>query len=111
MLNAHNNIGNARKELGKLDEAVSSFQQAFAFRTGLLPKEVDPLAPATTDLYFELTNKCNFHCVFCPSDSQKRIIGSMDLELVKRLYDEASTKKSLQRLTFTLWANQRCIQI
>lgn len=99
---AHNNIGNARKELGKLDEAVSSFQQAFALRTGLLPKEVDPLAPATTDLYFELTNKCNFHCVFCPSDSQKRIIGSMDLELVKRLYDEASTKKIASKVNLHL---------
>ena len=99
---AHNNMGNARKEIGKLDEAVSSFQQAFALRTGLLPKEDDPLAPATTDLYFELTNKCNFHCVFCPSDSQKRIIGSMDLELVKRLYNEASTKKIASKVNLHL---------
>ena len=99
---AYNNMGNARKELGKLDEAVSSFQQAFALRTGLLPEGDDPLAPATTDLYFELTNKCNFHCVFCPSDSQKRIIGSMDLELVKRLYDEASTKKIATKVNLHL---------
>jgi radical SAM protein with 4Fe4S-binding SPASM domain len=53
----------------------------------------DVLAPATTSVYFELTNKCNFHCDFCPSDSQKRDIGSMDLELVKQLYEENADKK------------------
>ena len=31
--------------------------------------------------------------MFCPSDSQKRDLGSMDFDLVKRLYDEAAEKK------------------
>ena len=77
----------------KLDEAVASFQKAFEFRSGIVPKDDKALAPGTTALLFELTNKCNFHCVFCPSDSQKRNLGSMNLELVKRLYTEASEKK------------------
>jgi radical SAM protein with 4Fe4S-binding SPASM domain len=76
-----------------MDESVSNFQKAFAFRSGIVSKDDKALAPATTGLFFELTNKCNFHCVFCPSDSQKRNLGSMNLELVKRLYTEASEKR------------------
>jgi radical SAM protein with 4Fe4S-binding SPASM domain len=90
---AHRNLGNTLQELGKIKEAVSSFQQAFTKRTGIRPVGDDVLAPATTSLFFELTNKCNFHCTFCPSDSQKRSLGSMDLELVKQLYEENADKK------------------
>ena len=90
---AYNNMGIALEGLGRMDESVSNFQKAFAFRSGIVPKGDKALAPATTALFFELTNKCNFHCVFCPSDSQKRNLGSMNLELVKRLYTEASEKK------------------
>ncbi len=90
---AYNNMGIALEDLGRMDESVSNFQTAFAFRSGIVPKGDKALAPATTALFFELTNKCNFHCVFCPSDSQKRNLGSMNLELVKRLYTEASEKK------------------
>jgi tetratricopeptide (TPR) repeat protein len=90
---AQSNLGLTLQGLGRLDEAVYSFQQAFATRTGISPAGEDALAPATTGLYFELTNKCNFHCTFCPSDSQKRHLGSMELELAKRLYEEAADKK------------------
>jgi len=90
---AHRNLGNTLQELGRIKEAVSSFQQAFTKRTGIRPVGDDVLAPATDSVLFELTNKCNFHCTFCPSDSQTRDIGSMDLELVKRLYEEAADKK------------------
>ena len=89
---AHNNLGNTLKEQDRMEESVSSFQQAFASRTGIRPVGDDALAPATNSLFFELTNKCNFHCTFCPSDDQKRSLGSMDLELVKQLYEEASDK-------------------
>ena len=90
---AHYNLGLTHQEFGRLEESVSSFQQAFANRSGIRHMGDDVLAPATTALFFELTNKCNFHCDFCPSDFQKRDIGSMDLELVKRLYEEAADKK------------------
>lgn len=89
---AHLNLGNTLRELGRLDEAVLSFQQAFASRSGIVPMGDKKLSPATTSLFFELTNKCNFHCDFCPSDSQKRDLGSMDLELIKRLYEETANK-------------------
>jgi tetratricopeptide (TPR) repeat protein len=90
---AHSSFGSMLNELGRFEESVSSFQHAFANRTGIRPVGDDVLAPATTSVYFELTNKCNFHCDFCPSDSQKRDIGSMDLELVKQLYEENADKK------------------
>ena len=90
---AHSNLGVTLKELGRMEESVSSFQQGFANRTGIRPVGDDVLAPATTSIFFELTNKCNFHCNFCPSDDQKRSLGSMDLELVKQLYEENADKK------------------
>ena len=90
---AHKNLGETLQKQGRLNEAVCSFQKAFTKRTGIRPVGDSVLAPATSALYFELTNKCNFHCTFCPSDSQTRDIGSMDLELVKRLYEEAAVKK------------------
>ena len=90
---AYNNIGAILKDNGQLHESVSNLQKAFAIRCDIPQAGDATLAPATTALHFELTNKCNFHCVFCPSDSQKREIGSMDLDLVKKLYTEASEKK------------------
>ena len=90
---AHSNLGHTLHELGRFDEAVSSRQKAFILRTGIRPVGDEALGPATTGLFFELTNKCNFHCTFCPSDSQTRDIGSMDFELIKRLYEEAADKK------------------
>ena len=90
---AHSNMGNTLKEMGKLEESVSSKQKAFAFRSGIRPVGDKSLAPATTSIFIEITNKCNFHCAFCPSDSQKRALGFMDLELVKQLYEENSDKQ------------------
>ncbi|OUW29664.1 MAG: hypothetical protein CBD27_02635 [Rhodospirillaceae bacterium TMED167] len=90
---AHSNLGNVLKGLGRDEESVSCFRQAFANRTGIRPMGDYVLSPAITSIYFELTNKCNFHCSFCPSDDQKRSLGYMDLELVKRLYEESADKK------------------
>ncbi|MDB2605269.1 tetratricopeptide repeat protein [Planktomarina temperata] len=90
---AYNNMGVILQELDRMEDSVSSFQQAFANRTGIRPVGDDVLAPATNKIFFELTNKCNFHCTFCPSDLQKRSLGSMDLELVKQLYEENADKK------------------
>ncbi len=90
---AHSNMGITLKELGRWEESVPCYQKAFANRTGIRPVGDSALAPAITSVLIELTNKCNFHCTFCPSDSQKRALGFMDLELVKQLYEEISYKK------------------
>ncbi len=89
---AHCNLGVTLKELGRWEEAVSCNQKAFAHRSGISPVGDESLAPAITSVFIELTNKCNFHCTFCPSDSQKRLLGSMDLKLVKQLYEENADK-------------------
>ena len=99
---AHNNLGNTLRELGRMEDSVSSFQQAFANRTGIGPVGEDVLAPGTTAIFFELTNECNFHCTFCPSDDQKRSLGSMDLELVKQLYEENADKKIANKVNLHL---------
>ncbi|MDC0142857.1 radical SAM protein, partial [Candidatus Pelagibacter sp.] len=56
------------------------------------------LLPATTFFFLELTNKCNFHCEFCPSDSQTRLHGYMDLSLAKKIFDEISDKKLVSQV-------------
>ena len=90
---AYGNLGAMLREQGRSEESVSNFQYAFTKRTGIRPVGDGSLAPAASSILIELTNKCNFHCTFCPSDSQKRSLGSMDLELVKQLYEETSDKK------------------
>ncbi|PYE01171.1 tetratricopeptide repeat protein [Prochlorococcus marinus] len=90
---AQSNLGVTLQELGRFEESVAINQQAFVNRTGISPVGDYALAPAVTDIFFELTNKCNFHCSFCPSDSQERLLGSMDLELIKKLYEENADKK------------------
>ena len=90
---AYYNLGNTLEELGNMEDSVSSFQKAFVHRTGIPSVGDYVLAPATTSIFFELTNKCNFHCTFCPSDDQKRSLGVMDLGLVKQLYQENADKK------------------
>lgn len=87
---AFHNLGNTLQTEGKMQEAVNCFQQAFTKRTGIQPVGNKELAPAINNFYLELTNKCNFHCDFCPSDLQKRAIGFMDLEFAKKMYAEVA---------------------
>jgi radical SAM protein with 4Fe4S-binding SPASM domain len=87
------NLGHLLENQGRSREAVACYQDAFRVRTGKTYEGDKELAPGTLSLFMELTNKCNFHCEFCPSDSQKRAIGFMDLDLAKRLIDETAEKK------------------
>jgi tetratricopeptide (TPR) repeat protein/MoaA/NifB/PqqE/SkfB family radical SAM enzyme len=87
------NLGYALRDQGKQQEAVTAFQQSFVDRTGIQPKGAKELSPGVTAFYLELTNKCNFHCSFCPSDFQKREIGYMDIELAKSAYKDVANKK------------------
>ena len=89
---AYYNLGNVLKDQGKFQESVGYYRRSFSSRTGIQPVGNEEVSPATTTLYLELTNKCNFHCDFCPSDSQKRALGFMDLELAKRTYEEVAKK-------------------
>jgi len=43
-------------------------------------------------IFLELTNRCNFNCLFCPNDSMTRRRGQMDESLARRLLDEIAEK-------------------
>ena len=43
-------------------------------------------------IFLELTNRCNFDCLFCPNGSMTRPRGQMDDALAKRLLDEIADK-------------------
>lgn len=89
----YNKIGGIYIQLGNVEKAVASFQEGLIKRSGIDFEKEKKLRPATTYFFLELTNKCNFHCEFCPSDLQTRPQGFMDFSLVKKIFDEIAMKK------------------
>jgi radical SAM protein with 4Fe4S-binding SPASM domain len=89
---ALSNLGHLLEDQGQSQNAVACYQDAFQARTGIEFDGEPDLAPGNVSLFLELTNKCNFHCEFCPSDSQSRAIGFMELNLAKRMIDETADK-------------------
>lgn len=51
-------------------------------------------------VHIELTNICEFNCVFCPKPSMDRKAGYMDTALAKRLITELSENKVCDKVTF-----------
>ncbi len=102
----NNNLGKIYKEIGDQKKSVEFFQKSLINRSkisfDLERKEESNLNPATTDFFLELTNKCNFHCEFCPSDSQTRHHGYMELSLVKKIFDEISEKNLVSKVNLHL---------
>ncbi len=84
------NLGRALSHQGKYKDAIGFFQHSFGHRTGIKPVGPADVFPGANAFLLELTNKCNFHCNFCPSDSQKRTLGFMQYELAKRMYEEVA---------------------
>jgi len=94
----YNNLGLSYRKIGKSKLSVDSYQKALAKRTNIKLDVENKLLPATTFFFLELTNKCNFHCEFCPSDSQTRLHGYMDLPLAKKIFNEISEKKLVSQV-------------
>ena len=96
-VNSHNNLGIMYSKINKHDKSVEHLQESLINRSKINFETVEEkdrkLRPATNSFFLELTNKCNFHCEFCPSDSQTRLHGFMELSLVKKIFDEISQKK------------------
>ena len=91
---AYSNLGYAKQEQGKSEEAVASYQKAMYLRLNHKVSAAIPADfPGSTNFLIELTNRCNFHCSFCPSDAQTRTIGEMSLGLVEKIFNEISSKK------------------
>ncbi len=51
-------------------------------------------------VHLELTNICDFNCVFCPKALMKRPCGYMETDLAKRLIDEISEEGLCEKITF-----------
>lgn len=51
-------------------------------------------------VHIELTNVCDFDCVFCPKSDMTRSYGFMDFGLVKRLIDEIKEHEVCDKITF-----------
>lgn len=41
-------------------------------------------------IYIETTNYCNAHCIMCPHDKMKRARGHMDMDLFRKIVDDAA---------------------
>ena len=105
-VNAHYNLGMVYERVTEETKSVDHYRKALINRSEInfeRDKENDlKLQPATTSFFLELTNKCNFHCEFCPSDSQTRLHGFMELSLVEKIFDEISQKKIVTRVNLHL---------
>ncbi len=51
-------------------------------------------------VHIELTNVCDFNCLFCPKSVMKRPFGYMDTGLAKRIIDEIGEKGICEKITF-----------
>ncbi len=102
----NNNLGKIYKEIGDQEKSVEHFQKSFVNRTKIdfdkNAMDEKKLHPAMTDFFLELTNKCNFHCEFCPSDSQSRHHGYMEMSLIKKIFDEISEKNLVPKVNLHL---------
>ena len=103
---AHSNLGFMYRLINNHKKSVNHYHKALAKRSDInfeIHKERDQeLQPATSSFFLELTNKCNFHCEFCPSDSQTRLHGYMEMSLVKKILDEISQKKIVPTINLHL---------
>ncbi len=51
-------------------------------------------------VHIELTNVCDFNCLFCPKAEMKRPYGYMETDLAKRLISEIGKKGIAEKVTF-----------
>jgi hypothetical protein len=61
-----------------------------------------PTPARIASVFIELTNFCNHHCTFCPSDRLKRPRGRMDPALFRRICDQLSRERLADSVTFHL---------
>ena len=91
-------IGSVLEKSGKNIAAIENYQKALEKRTNIKFEGEKRLHPAIKYFYLELTNKCNFHCEFCPSDLQSRSHGFMDISLAKKIFDEIKRVRKIKKI-------------
>ena len=103
---AYNNLGLVHSVINNHKKSVNYYHKALINRSDINFENSEEknleLLPATSSFLLELTNKCNFHCEFCPSDSQTRLHGYMEMSLVKKILDEISQKKIVPTINLHL---------
>ncbi|MFA6428770.1 MAG: radical SAM/SPASM domain-containing protein [Candidatus Buchananbacteria bacterium] len=73
--------------VGKLDKILSATPAINLIYKFFVQKTIDYDFP--THLFIEPTSACNFHCKMCPRTNGKSSDGQMDMELFKKIVDEA----------------------
>ncbi|MCE5195453.1 MAG: radical SAM protein [Nitrospiraceae bacterium] len=51
-------------------------------------------------VHIELTNVCDFNCVFCPKSEMKRPYGYMETEFAKNIISELASNNICEKITF-----------
>src|SRR5208282_3841624 len=51
-------------------------------------------------VHIELTNVCDFNCIFCPKSEMKRPYGYMDTGLARRIITELKARGICEKITF-----------
>jgi MoaA/NifB/PqqE/SkfB family radical SAM enzyme len=64
------------------------------------PKKFGHIEIPLKRIHIELTNVCNFNCVFCPKAEMKRAPGFMDTELAKKIITEIGSNGVSEKITF-----------
>lgn len=54
------------------------------------------------DINIELTNVCNFDCIFCPNDIMTRKKGFMSVDVAKKIIDDLAANKITNLINFYL---------
>lgn len=67
---------------------------------GLLKKKFGHIEIPLQRVHIELTNVCDFNCVFCPKAEMKRPYGYMETGLAKRIITELAENGICEKITF-----------
>ncbi len=66
-----------------------------------MSEKIPPYIPARFKrIHLELTNRCNFSCVFCPDGIMTRKRGTMDENLARRALDQIAELDIAEKVTF-----------
>ncbi|MDQ7783576.1 MAG: radical SAM/SPASM domain-containing protein [Desulfomonilaceae bacterium] len=69
-------------------------------QTTMVKKPAPYLPGKFKRIHIELTNKCNFSCVFCPDSKMTRPRGSMAEDLARSVLDQISALDLAEKVTF-----------
>ncbi|MEW5743877.1 MAG: radical SAM protein [Nitrospirota bacterium] len=72
----------------------------FVHNTGMHKQRYGHIEIPLQRVHIELTNVCDFSCVFCPKSEMKRPYGHMETGLAKRILSEIGKEGIAEKVTF-----------